>query len=192
MRLATPQFEDAIEQAEVLCADRPTLLGFVKELLFFNACVESSDGRRKSARYSSYQKLVLEQGGLWESDLSLPDGIEKMPLGACYSNALDLSVDHDDLRYCEGYALASFISVPHAWCVRDDGVVVDPTWASLDFDGVREPVQYAGIVFDTDFHTSVAVETGYAAVIASDWRVQERALNHGFEMNDGVAYAYSN
>lgn len=41
-------------------------------------------------------------------------------------NALELCSGRKGLRYCEGYALR-IIPILHAWCVDENGVVVDPT-----------------------------------------------------------------
>ncbi|MGW4548494.1 hypothetical protein ACWEN4_19285 [Streptomyces violaceorubidus] len=74
------------------------------------------------------------------------------PVGAepkeCYSSAARHARDDRPGRliYAEGYALPHGGNVPvgHAWCVRPDGTVVDPTWADAPGRayigvGFREP-----------------------------------------------------
>ncbi|MFC9463175.1 hypothetical protein [Streptomyces coelicoflavus] len=56
-----------------------------------------------------------------------------MPERLCYSNAARYARAHRDegLVYAEGFALipaAPDVSLPHAWVVRPDGTVLDPTW----------------------------------------------------------------
>ncbi|MFD3959603.1 hypothetical protein ACFWRG_34600 [Micromonospora tulbaghiae] len=61
-----------------------------------------------------------------------PKGMIGMPEGACYSNSAQYARDHQDqgLAYAEGFALTAEDGcyVPHAWTVRPDGTVLDPTW----------------------------------------------------------------
>lgn len=64
----------------------------------------------------------------------------------CYGNAADLALHREDLTYCEGYAVRGEITrvpVEHAWCVTDDGHVVDTTWHDDDVTGW----EYRGIPF---------------------------------------------
>jgi hypothetical protein len=58
----------------------------------------------------------------------------------CFHNAMDYSY-RDGLSYAEGYA-ADISVVHHAWCVTEDGRVVDPTWHDTN-----EETEYFGIVF---------------------------------------------
>ena len=53
---------------------------------------------------------------------------------ACYYNARKLARQANRgrsvLRYCEGYACSNKLGLPlaHAWCVDQEGRVIDPTW----------------------------------------------------------------
>lgn len=56
-----------------------------------------------------------------------------MPDRLCYSNAARFALAHrgDDFIYAEGFALTHVgtdFYLPHAWVVRPDGTVLDPTW----------------------------------------------------------------
>lgn len=66
----------------------------------------------------------------------------------CYKNAADLALRHDaELTYCEGLAVRmGAFTVEHAWCVTEDGRVVDPTWREKDAPPVSQ-WEYLGIPF---------------------------------------------
>ncbi|MFK0157927.1 hypothetical protein ACIQVK_38400 [Streptomyces sp. NPDC090493] len=62
-----------------------------------------------------------------------PDDLIGMPDRFCYSNAAHYALTHGDegVVYAEGFALAHAgleVYLPHAWVVRPDGTVLDPTW----------------------------------------------------------------
>ncbi|MEV5842247.1 hypothetical protein AB0M32_09760 [Streptomyces sp. NPDC051985] len=62
-----------------------------------------------------------------------PDDLVKMPDRFCYSNAARYALAHRDegVVYAEGFALTHAgldVYLPHAWIVRSDGTVLDPTW----------------------------------------------------------------
>jgi hypothetical protein len=80
-----------------------------------------------------------------------PTDLADMEPRLCYSNAARYARAHrpDGLVYAEGYALPQGVDFPlaHAWCVRPDGTVVDPTWADAPgraYIGVafREPQRW--------------------------------------------------
>ncbi|WP_372407481.1 hypothetical protein [Streptomyces luteireticuli] len=62
-----------------------------------------------------------------------PHDLVGMPDRLCYSNAANYALAHrgQGLVYAEGFALTHAgldFHLPHAWCVRPDGTVLDPTW----------------------------------------------------------------
>lgn len=71
---------------------------------------------------------ILHQYGR-RFDVKTPQPPRRMPMGECYTNAAELCL-RGGLHYCEGYATPANINwpLPHAWCIDDDGRVVDPTW----------------------------------------------------------------
>jgi hypothetical protein len=80
-----------------------------------------------------------------------PTDLVGMEPRLCYSNAARYARVHSPagLIYAEGYALPHGVDFPlaHAWCVRPDGTVVDPTWADTPgraYIGVafREPQRW--------------------------------------------------
>jgi hypothetical protein len=100
--------------------------------------------------------FYLLLGREWPSgpvpSLKIRRGVKKQ----CYQNAMKLAQSSPDtLAYCEGYALPKgLFPVHHAWCVTQEGVVVDPTW---DTPGSH----YFGIALDTEFCWEWMVKTGY-------------------------------
>jgi len=91
-----------------------------------------------------YPQIVtaLEAAGRWFKPATRPKGIRKMANQACFRNAWVLQDRRTGLSYAEGLAEADFCPgtwIHHAWCVTDDGVVVDPTWRhpGLSYFGVR-------------------------------------------------------
>ncbi|MFD8727776.1 hypothetical protein [Streptomyces sp. NPDC059611] len=62
-----------------------------------------------------------------------PEGVVGMPDRLCYSNSAQYATEHPEggLMYAEGFALTHVgtdFYLPHAWTVRPDGTVLDPTW----------------------------------------------------------------
>lgn len=55
-------------------------------------------------------------------------GYRKMRQQMCFANCWFASLIRDELTYCEGFAYAGLISAHHAWCLDDQGRVVDFTW----------------------------------------------------------------
>ncbi|MFK0288439.1 hypothetical protein ACIQVL_49395 [Streptomyces sp. NPDC090499] len=82
--------------------------------------------------YPSSFHLLLALGRRFTPRPS-PDDLIGMPDRLCYSNAARYALSHRDegLVYAEGFALTHHefdVSLPHAWVVRPDGTVLDPTW----------------------------------------------------------------
>jgi hypothetical protein len=65
------------------------------------------------------------------------------PHGQCFQNAYRLAEMHPELTYCEGFGMSETFGWPllHAWCVAENGLVVDNTWRHTD-------VQYMGVKFE--------------------------------------------
>lgn len=79
----------------------------------------------------------------WDESLVLAETFRCVPRH-CYWNCLKISKARPDLRYFEGFANHYMFPVEHSWLVRDDGVVIDPTWVSLE-DGDGDEPDYFGI-----------------------------------------------
>jgi hypothetical protein len=67
-------------------------------------------------------------------------------------NAAHLALSNPDMSYVEGKITIHGIPIEHAWCVGDDGIVVDPTIVP-DADGTasRRVNDYFGIAFNTAY-----------------------------------------
>jgi hypothetical protein len=81
----------------------------------------------------------------------------------CYKNALLLSVEEQDLFYCEGFATFRTLPLPllHAWCVDKNRKVYDPTWT----DGT----EYYGVSFDREFVFARILKNKGGSII-DDWK----------------------
>ncbi|WP_331734119.1 hypothetical protein OG345_41335 (plasmid) [Streptomyces sp. NBC_01220] len=86
----------------------------------------------ESWSYRSQFHLLLVLGRRF-TPTSSPDGLIGMPKRLCYSNAARYAQNHraEGVVYAEGFALTHDgldFYLPHAWVVRSDGSVLDPTW----------------------------------------------------------------
>ncbi|MFC8006854.1 hypothetical protein ACFUCH_12040 [Streptomyces olivaceus] len=82
--------------------------------------------------YQSQFHILLSLGRRFTPTPS-PDDLIGMPDRLCYSNAARYAQSHRDegVVYAEGFALTHaglYFYLPHAWVVRPDGTVLDPTW----------------------------------------------------------------
>lgn len=93
--------------------------------------------------YRGVDDFVLRHGRSFEPSKKY-DTIERGEMKQCYENASKLAMSSDAFTYVEGYANV-MIPVPHAWCVDDKDVVIDPTWE----DSTK--CQYFGVPF-TDIY----------------------------------------
>jgi hypothetical protein len=66
------------------------------------------------------------------------------PAKQCYRNAAQLALDFPALTYVEGVAQGGSILIPHAWCIDEDGRVVEATWPAAGH-------AYWGAAYDTEF-----------------------------------------
>lgn len=82
-------------------------------------------------RYSCTEELVLFNATAkptFIADCQFPE----MQIGNCFGNAFQLSMEHPELRYVEGWAcMEQSIPTHHAWVEHPDGSVSDPTWLGM-------------------------------------------------------------
>jgi hypothetical protein len=92
---------------------------------------------------------------------------------ACYYNAYHLARRRARLRYVEGFAL-SVIPMEHAWCVDEQGRIVDPTWGE-DFNLIegKRPVDYFGMAFDLDLVRRIRKLTKQLSMLWEFWHWRE-------------------
>lgn len=108
---------------------------------------------------------------------SVPRGVPR----ECYRNAGALVIDSVEPRYayCEGYAMrGGLIPVHHAWCLDEQGCVVDPTWPH------DEKSEYLGVALSRDALLRNCQETGTWGVLS------ERLANFVVEQHP-VDYLHS-
>lgn len=73
---------------------------------------------------------------------------------ACFANATHLAVDMPHLTYVEGKVACFGVPLDHAWCIDQEGLVVDPTIR----DGHDGHISgYFGIAFRTDYVRKAAL-----------------------------------
>ena len=113
-----------------------TVENYLKGLVEWRKSMSKPNGWK----YSCVEDFVLTNGrpmelGPWKKEFG-KRGRMKM----CYKNAYSLA-DRQGLIYCEGIAF-SIIPTIHAWCLCDEGKVIDPTWRDgKDYFGVEIPLR---------------------------------------------------
>ena len=97
---------------------------------------------RSSMDLANPHALVLKLGRSFTPQRR-PKGIRRGRKKRCYENAFEVMVEHETLTYCEGFVLTEGLRIPveHAWCIDEEGNVVDNT---LPDPGTA----YFGIPFD--------------------------------------------
>ena len=104
------------------------------------------------------QALVLQHGQEFKG-VSRPDWCVRGTPKECFKNALHLSME-TGLVYVEGFVFR-FLPIMHAWCIDDDGTVIDPT-----IDDPQD-CEYMGIPLTTEFILSVTDESGMYGILAN-------------------------
>jgi hypothetical protein len=115
--------------------------------------------------YWGLEDFILHQGRIWPV---LKGGdVPRGKAGECFRNAMNLALDHQDYIYCEGYATGGLMPVQHAWCLDQEGRVVDPTWHHLPSKpGHKDRGEYIGIAVKQDFVREITLMTEvYSGVI---------------------------
>lgn len=83
----------------------------------------------KGWKWPCIEAMVRSEGmGFSSMETEVPEHL-RGPMGQCFQNAWKAVVlSEHELTYCEGYAWG-IIPALHAWVMRPDGVILDPTWA---------------------------------------------------------------
>ncbi len=106
--------------------------------------------------YCCAEDFVLQEGREFEAT-PLPEDIQRGEMRRCFQNAHCLALSNVELSYTEGFAFQVAYPMLHAWCVTDDGKVVDPTWS----DGQG----YFGVPFDQKFACEFVHQQGRYGLI---------------------------
>ena len=84
-----------------------------------------------------------------------------MPRGkpqACYQNSTHLALDLPHLTYVEGYVTVYGVPINHAWCIDEEGVVVDVTIdRAISGGGTARIGEYFGVPFRADYVRKAAI-----------------------------------
>jgi hypothetical protein len=107
---------------------------------------------REGMEFTSMEGLLLKKGLEFKVGEFTHEGEKK----ECFMNAYLLAERDDTVVYCEGFG-CSLIPTLHAWCVRFDGTVVDPTWDNAS--------GYIGIPFKLEYVRKTILRRGYYGVI---------------------------
>lgn len=130
-----------------------------RQLIDFIQMMASAYPEHQRSGHRDFLLMLLEHGRLW-TPAPLDQQPERGEARQCYRNALELS--YGTPLYCEGYAVANGVPIPilHAWCLTEDGLVLEPTWS--------EPgVAYLGIAVTRDYHMKIMMATRRSDLIQS-------------------------
>lgn len=100
--------------------------------------------------------LLLKHGRAWYIGKGTFTG-RRASRKQCYMNAYALADNNQNLIYTEGWCWSRFY-LAHAWCIDQDGQVIDPT--------LREATGYYGIPFKWDFVRATASRTKVYGIIS--------------------------
>ena len=147
---------------------------------FLNDIATRSFIPRSNWLFESVEQLVLHHGAVAKG-VPLPRSFKPMPRRECFENANQLAAENAALTYVEGFAAFLSFATAHAWCVDQEGSIVDATWAGL---GVERNYRYKGIAYDAEFLFEHQSSTGYFGVLPNQWRIDNRDLKAGYRFDD--------
>lgn len=141
-------------------------IGIARTYITFLAQTQANNARLFGYDKPGPAQFVLDHGK--EYPLKFRTLLRRGPLKQCFNNAFRMA-KAKKWKYAEGWA-TNIIPVQHAWCVDDEGNIVETTWAEdgLSYFGVEIPL---GIV------AAVARSTGCIGVFAS-WQDWDLVLPH--------------
>jgi hypothetical protein len=113
------------------------------------------DGKVK---FCGIEELILALGQ-FDTVQALPAGISRGRMKRCFQNAYHLMLE--GYVYVEGIAMTATCLFPtfHAWCVDENGGVIDPTWP----DGVA----YLGVHLRREFVLERVMKKGRYGVFGN-------------------------
>jgi hypothetical protein len=128
-------------------------------------------------RYRGFDDLLLKEGDWNEPpETKLPKGVRRGRPKQCYMNAYRLATRlPDEYTYVEGMAIPDVVSIPmgHAWCVDNNGKVVDPTWP-------LPGKAYFGVHLSAEFIQRHSAKTGVYGVFGGYDKETIKLLQCGF------------
>lgn len=95
-------------------------------------------------KYLCLEDFVLKEGYLMGDRSPRSDKIRRGKMKECFRNAYLLALSRPHMTYCEGYAAGiGIMPVMHAWCIDENGQVVDVTWKDgRNYFGVPFKIAY--------------------------------------------------
>lgn len=115
------------------------------------ALLYSSNNQKKN-----FYQFVLDHGKEY-TGRRLPSDYRQRTPKECFKNAAELALE-TGLTYVEGF-LFRFVPIHHAWCIDENGNVIDPT--------VMDPqdCEYLGVPYDLDFVLDFITKAGYYGIM---------------------------
>jgi hypothetical protein len=95
--------------------------------------------------------FILDHGRAFEADAKTFKG-RRMRAKNCFGNCIHkVLTNSPDLTYVEGYVQA-LIPIHHAWLMRKDGSIIDPTLSLTGLNGTARDIgDYFGVPFKADY-----------------------------------------
>lgn len=152
-------------------------------LLYRNMNVQTPDDW---AHRNYYDMVATLSPGPKRVALTLPEGYEVMEPQQCFRNAWNLVMDDPTLLYCEGFAQARGLVLEHAWVEDEHGTIIDPTWTNLTDDDLTHAT-YLGIRMSAELEMRLSARLGWASWMNADMENDNKLLQYGFKMHDGIA-----
>jgi hypothetical protein len=135
----------------------------LRQTMSMKASTVAGTARRRAERgydpslprlhYVGFEQMVLKHGLLFKHGPDVTPTEREYSATTpkeCFLNATHAALEHRDLTYVEGYAYNGLLPIHHAWLVDENGVVHDPTWASMQGREGEADI-YIGIPFKTDW-----------------------------------------
>lgn len=122
--------------------------------------------RSENVLVTGLEAWLVEAGAIAYEHTPRPDSLDRMTPNECFKNAYDLAMRDDRYHYVEGNCVVTELPllVEHAWCVTDDGTVVDPTLPEDDPE-VNAMTSYFGIQVDLKIVNKSLIEYGVYGIL---------------------------
>lgn len=149
--------------------------GTLAEVLRWMAEVQRARAGPEPA-YVNSADFIAQHGQAYRGR-RLPKGYRYRAPKQCFRNAYHLARQHPGrLRYVEGYVLR-YLPVHHAWCVDEDGQVVDPTLRLTAEEAGR--TEYLGVTLPLEL-VDQAILLSERFGVLEDWRNGHPMLQQPF------------
>jgi len=122
----------------------PSKTSTVQEFLGQLAVMKQNIRLPEEFLYLGIEDFLLKEGYHMGDRSPRSDKIRRGKMKECFRNAYLLALSRPYMTYCEGYAVGNgLMPVMHAWCIDENGQVVDVTWKDgKDYFGVPFKISY--------------------------------------------------